>query len=132
MFAARSPMVAGKAAVESVRVTADSVEELEQEPKKQAAAISLTGGSLPRGLSLQQAEKALTDQLGKKLQKLFKEWQLTKLTVELRVRDGKVTKVTFSDYKSKKLDEEALGKIFKQLKLESAVTGTVKLMIVYL
>lgn len=142
LYAARAPMPAsakGKAgnfaALTFARPEVADEEAGKRETgeiRQKAPAISLIGGTVPKGFTLKEAETALIKQLGEKLEAKFKLWELSKLTVDLEVKSGKVTKVTVVSSKGKTLDEEALAKIFKELSLDADITGTVTVILVYL
>ena len=65
--------------------------------------VRLMGAILPKGLSLKQAEDALTKQIGEKLADIFKEWELTRVVVKLDIEKGEVTEVSVTDSKGKKM-----------------------------
>jgi len=114
--------------------TGDALAE-EEEPRdedrpRKARGVRLMGATLPKGLSLRQAEDALIKQIGEKLADVFKEWELTRVVVKLDIEKGEVTKVSITDYKGKKMDEEVLETIFKKLKLDRGISGTARLTVV--
>ncbi len=98
-------------------------------PVKREIFISQT--IVPSGVSGSQVEREIEKQLKTDLEKLFKEWNLSKVKVELEIQNGVVKSVKFSDKKSDKFSESDLEKVFKQLKLDSSITGKIIVEIVY-
>lgn len=121
----KSPPVAMSRSVE--RKAADERPELAApEPR-----ISVSGGTLPPGLTLTRLEKTLLDQAGSELEKNFREWELQSLSLKLTVEKGKVTAVKVEGYEGKTCRVEVLEKILKKLGFSETVSGTLEIKLVF-
>jgi Ca-activated chloride channel homolog len=103
----------------------------QKEEKKGPAQIYLTGGKLPAGLTMADAEKALSAVKGE-LEQLFQQWALTKAVVVLHVEQGKVTGCRVTSYQGKGYKKEALKKVLQKILFSPSVKGTVELELLYI
>ncbi|MCJ7663389.1 MAG: hypothetical protein MUO24_04030, partial [Desulfobacterales bacterium] len=102
-----------------------------KEEKIAPAQIYLAGGKLPAGMTMDEAEKALTPVKGE-LAKLFQQWGLTKAVVLLTVEQGRVRDCQITSYQGKGYKKDALKKVLQKITFSPAVKGTVELEIEYL
>jgi len=93
--------------------------------------VYVTGGVIPAGLTLDNVEDAIINQLKKELEKIFKEWGLKSLTIAFTVDKGRVIQVKVKEYDAKKLKSLVLQNIFKKLHLPAGFTGIVEITLEY-
>jgi Ca-activated chloride channel family protein len=101
--------------------TGDLLVEGETEPQ-----IFVSGGTTPVGLSLDDVEDAILQQLTEELEKLFGDCDVQYVTVRLDVENGSVVSATIRKYDAKKMNTVELLTIFKKLKLPHDVKGTIE------
>ena len=102
-----------------------------QESKKPVPALSLTGATLPPGITLDEVEKLIEGQIKKELTEAFKKWELKRLTIRLHVEKGKVMKVKVVKYQGKECKKEQLKEICRKLIFPTSLKGSVKLILEY-
>jgi len=98
---------------------------------KHTPQVYVTGGVIPAGLTLDNVEDAIINQIKEELEKTFKGWELKSVTISLTVNKGKVTQIKVKQYDAKKLKSLVLQNIFKKLQLPSGFTGTVEITLEY-
>ncbi|OGP84571.1 MAG: hypothetical protein A2Z08_03915 [Deltaproteobacteria bacterium RBG_16_54_11] len=103
----------------------------QKEVKKEPAQIYLTGGKLPAGMTMADAEKALSAIKGE-LAQLFRQWALTKVVVVLQVEQGKVKAIQVKSHQGKGYKKEALEKVLQKLSFSPSVKGAIELELLYL
>lgn len=108
-------------------------EEDETELQKQTAPqVYVSGGTLPSGISLDAVEKTILSQLKKELEDAFKKWNLTRVTVSLKVDKGKVTELKVKKYEGEECKAHVLEKLFQKLKFPASSSGTWELTLEYM
>jgi Ca-activated chloride channel family protein len=103
----------------------------EKEEKAAPAQIYLVGGKFPVGMTLADAEKALTP-VKDELAKLFQQWGLTKAVVLLTVEQGQVRDCQITSYQGKGYKKDALKKVLQKMTFLPSLKGTIELEIEYL
>lgn len=93
--------------------------------------IFISGGTTPAGISLDDIEDAILSQIKEALEKKFSEWELTDLTIKIKIQAGMVVKVTIIQYNAKKFSSKETEVIFKKLNLPTSVTGEAEVMLEY-
>jgi Ca-activated chloride channel homolog len=93
--------------------------------------ISVSGGTIPRGMTLAVVEKTLLDQAGAELEKTFSEWELESLSLLLTVEKGRITAVRIEGYRGRTCREEVLEKIFRKLTFPGSPGGTMAIELIY-
>jgi Ca-activated chloride channel family protein len=94
------------------------------------AQISLVGGKFPAGMTMADAETALSAVKGE-LGKLFRQWALTKAVVVLQVEQGKVKTVQVKSHEGKGYKKEALFQVLQKIAFAASVHDPVELELVY-
>jgi Ca-activated chloride channel homolog len=102
-----------------------------KEEKIAPAQLYLVGGKLPAGMTMAEAEQALTA-VKAELEQLFRQWALTKAIVVLQVEQGKVRDCQVTSYQGKGYKKEALKKVLQKLSFSPSVKGTMELELVYM
>ncbi|MGB3480274.1 MAG: VIT domain-containing protein [bacterium] len=98
---------------------------------KHTPQVYVTGGVIPAGLTLDNVEDAIINQIKEELEKTFKGWELKSVTISLTINKGKVTQAKVKQYDAKKLKSLVLQNILKKLQLPSGFTGTVEITLEY-
>jgi len=93
--------------------------------------VCLSGGTVPRGLTLAGVEKTLLEDAAAELEVISREWGLESLSVRLTVEKGKVTAVAIGGYRGKICREEVLEKIFRKLTFPGSISGTVEIELLF-
>ena len=108
-------------------------QEIREDLSAPAAAprMYLSGGTVPRGLTLARVEKTLLEEAGAELEKTFNEWELESLSLRLTVEKGKVTAVGIEGYRGRTCREEVLEKIFRKLTFPGSISGTLAIELIY-
>ena len=94
------------------------------------AQISLIGGKFPAGMTMADAETALSAVKGE-LGQLFQQWGLTKAVVALYVEQGKVKTVQVKSHEGKGYKKEALTQVLQKIAFAASMHGLVELELVY-
>jgi Ca-activated chloride channel family protein len=102
-----------------------------KEEKMGPAQLSLVGGKLPAGMTMADAEQALSTVKGE-LEQLFQQWQLTRAVVVLTIEHGTVRDCQVTSYQGKGYKKEALTKVLKKLSFSPSVKGAMELELLYL
>lgn len=111
----------------------EEADELDAKEKiKSAPQIYVSGGTLPSGMSLDAVEKTILSQLKKELEDTFSKWNLTRVTVSLKVEKGKVTELKIKKYEGKECKADVLEKLFQKLKFSASSSGTWELTLEYM
>ncbi len=103
-----------------------------KEKIKSAPKIYVSGGTLPSGISLDAVEKTILSQIKKELEDAFNKWNLTRVTVALKVEKGKVTELKIKTYEGKECKADVLEKLFQKLKFPASFNGTWELILEYM
>jgi Ca-activated chloride channel family protein len=122
---AAAPMGSGVAHYKLVAREEKAQIETKTEPQ-----VYLEGGSLPKGITLEETEKLIAA-IKSDLEKSFQEWELAGVTVTLKVEKGIVTEVKVKEFQGKKCQEEILAVLFKKLAFPAVVTGNLELTLRY-
>ena len=94
------------------------------------AQISLVRGKFPAGMTMADAETALSAVKGE-LGQLFQQWGLTKAVVVLYVERGKVKTVQVKSHEGKGYKREALAQVLQKIVFVASMQGPVELELVY-
>ena len=94
------------------------------------AQISLVKGKFPAGMTMADAETALSAVKGE-LGQLFQQWGLTKAVVVLQVEQGKVKTVQVKSHEGKGYKKEALSQVLQKIAFAASMQGPVELELVY-
>lgn len=113
------------------RVMKEAADYSASEEKSVPPQIYLMGGKLPSGMTMGEAEQALSPVKGE-LEQLFQQWGLTKTIVLLTVEQGKVRSIQVKSYQGKGYKKEALEQVFRKITFSPSVKGTIELELVYL
>jgi len=105
-------------------------EERDRPETKAKPQVYLEGGSLPKGITLEETEKLIAA-IKSDLEKSFQDWELASVTLLIKVEKGAVAELRVKEFKGKKCSEEVLGGLFKKLAFPAGVTGQLELTLRY-
>ena len=99
--------------------------------KKDLSQVYMTGGRLPQGVTINEVEKQFKP-LKKQLGKLFKQWELKKVSVILNIEKGLVKVIQITQYEGKECKKEILEKILKKMSFDISISGKMELELICL
>jgi len=104
----------------------------QREDKKVPAQIYLSGAKLPAGITLDEVEKIILQQIKGDLGEVFQKWELESLTVLLKLEKGKVVDFRLKAFRARECGEEVLEKIFRKLSFPVSLQGPLELKLEYI
>ncbi|MBN2620028.1 VWA domain-containing protein [candidate division WOR-3 bacterium] len=95
------------------------------------AQLYISGGTAPAGMSLDDVEDAIFDQVKEELERKFDAWELTSVEIALVFQNGSVNKVTINKHDGKKVQTAVLENILRKITLPSGQSGKVTFTLEY-
>jgi len=93
--------------------------------------LFISGGTTPAGISLDDIEDAIINQLQVELEKKFSEWELASVSIKIEIKSGAVVRITVMQYNAKKFSSKDIEVIFKKMKLPASITGEAEIVLEY-
>lgn len=102
-----------------------------QEEKRRRCRIYIMGAKLPPGITMGELETVLSP-VKDKLEKAFKEWDLKKVVMLLKIEEGKIASIQLKSFQGKECKQEMLDKILRTIRFFPSLKGTLELELLYI